>query len=386
MNSRNLAAAALLAAFTLAACSGGSPSIAPPGPPGLTPQAQSEDAVNAANGVGTPIHDTAISNETMSSPLQSGDRVVEDAPGIQAAGDGSCNAGVEFFSPDRKRDANSTERIVFYDNACTKTQSDTVRLFASTGPSSESVTLMQSRYPLGSATPSSVRSERTAFSNATFDKFGYPIYKNGFARSQIAELDVNGSKTLVDDGELVVKPAGGNASVYCSDSAGYNVTGDATLKETFGWSGLVFSGTRTVNNDGSISWSFTHGGTSYAGAIGALSVQSGNQNTNCPIGAPMFKLAGGTAKGSYVFPIQSTYKNGVLADLSIANATLSNGETLNVRTNSALPASDPHFVSGSLSKGAALLATFNVNAFGDGTLVVTSTGKPYHMEDWHVTK
>jgi hypothetical protein len=100
----------------------------------------------------------------------------------------------------------------------------------------------------------------------------------------------------------------------------------------------------------------------------------------------MFTLAGGTVKGQFNIPVQATYANGVLANLTITNATLANGDTLNVQTNSGVSPGDEHFISGSLAKSGSTIATFNVNAFGDGTLVVASSGKAYQIEDWHVVK
>jgi len=392
MNARTLlAAATLLAATTLTACGGGgaSGSLTPPGSGGTggaSIQSQTEDSINSANDVGSPISEVSSYNESMSSPLQSSGRVVTDLAAIKTLGDGSCNNGVEFFAPDKKGDPNSTERIVFYDNGCTQMQSDAVRVYTSTGSNSETVQRTVTRYKLNSSTPSSVRSETVNYSNASFDQFGYPIYKSGFDRTHTGELDINGVKTIDGDGEIVVLAMNGNSSTYCSDSAGFNATGNQELNETFGWAGMIPSGTRTVNNDGSISWNFTHEGNTYTGPIGGLSIQAGVQNTNCPISTPMFTLAGGTLKGTFNLPVQATFSNGILTNLTIANGTLANGDTLNVVTNQGVPPSDPHFISGTLAKSGTTIADFNVDAFGDGVLVVVSSGKAYQIEDWHVVK
>lgn len=392
MNARTfLATAVLLGTSVLTACGGGSGasgSLTPPagGSTGASVQTQTEDSINTANAVGSPMSEVSSYNDSLSSPLQSSGRVVQDAATIKTLGDGTCTNGVEFFSPDKKGDANSTERIVFYDNGCTQMQSDAVRIYTSTGANSETVQRTVSRYARNSSTASSVRSETVNYSNATFDSFGYPIYKNGFDRTHTGELDVNGVKTIDGDGELVILPLSGSSSTYCSDSAGFNATGNAALNETFGWAGMIATGTRTVNSDGSVSWNFTHTGNAYTGPIGGLSIQAGVQNTNCPISTPMFTLAGGTLKGSSNLPISATYMHGVLSNLTITNGTLANGETLNVSTNSGVSPGDEHFISGSLSKSGTAIANFNVNAFGDGTLVVVSSGQAYQIEDWHVVK
>ncbi|HET9097547.1 MAG TPA: hypothetical protein VFN37_12860 [Candidatus Baltobacteraceae bacterium] len=392
MNARTfLAAAALLAATALTACGGGSGSSASLTPPaggssGASTQTQTEDSINTANDVGSPMSEVSSYNESLSSPLQSSGRIVQDAATIKALGDGTCSNGVEFFAPDKKGDANSTERIVFYDNGCTQMQSDAVRVYTSTGSNSETVQRTVSRYKLSSSTASAVHSETVNYSNAAFDAFGYPIYKNGFDRTHTGELDVNGVKTIDGDGELAVLPAAGSSTSYCSDSAGFNATGNASLNETFGWAGMNASGTRTINSDGSVSWNFTHTGNVYTGPIGGLSIQAGVQNTACPISTPMFTLAGGTLKGSSNLPISATYTHGVLSNLTVTNGTLANGDTLGVSTNSGVSPSDEHFISGSLSKSGAAIANFNVNAFGDGTLIVVSSGQAYQIEDWHVVK
>jgi hypothetical protein len=381
-----------MAAGTLTACGGGSAGTVPPaggaGNGGSTAsvQQQAEESINSANDAGSPIGEISSYNESLSSPLQSAGRVVADRLTIKALGDGTCSNGVEFFAPDKKGDANSTERIVFYDNGCTQMQSDAVRIYSSTGANAETVQRTVSLYALNAAAPSAVRTETVNYSNASFDAYGYPIYKNGFDRTHTGALDVSGVKTIDGDGELVVLPFSGNSTSYCSDSAGFNATGNASLNETFGWAGMIASGTRTVNSDGSVTWSFTHTGNVYTGPIGGLSIQAGVQNTSCPISTPMFALAGGTLKGSSNLPVQATFANGVLTNLTITNGALSNGDTLTVQTNSGVAPSNEHFISGTLAKSGATLANFNVDAFGDGTLVVAASGKAYQIEDWHVVK
>jgi hypothetical protein len=392
MNARiQLTALSLLAALTLAACGGGgssAPLTPTPGGGGSatqSTQAQTEDSIDTTNDVGAPVKDFSTYDEATGSPLQSSARSTESVS-LQSAGDGTCNNGVEFFAPDKKGDPNSTERIDFYDNACTAMARDAVRIFTSTGANSETVQRTVSLYALNSTTPSAVRSETVNYLNATFDQFGYPIAKNGFARTHTGELDIAGAKTIAADGELVVAPTSGFSTTFCSDSAGFNATGIASLSETFGWAGVMPSGTRTVNSDGSVTWNTTHTGTTYTGAIGGLSIQAGVQNTACPISTPMFTLAGGTVKGTYNLPVSATFTHGILTNLTIQNATLANGDTLSVQTNSGVQPSDSHFISGSLSKSGTQIATFNVNAFGDGVLVVSASGKQYQIEDWHVVK
>ncbi len=383
----------LSASMALAGCGGGSGSGAGSLPPAggsgggntQSVQQQTEDAIGTANDVGSPIKDLAGYNDATGSPAQSLSERTQFLS-TQSSGAGSCRNGVEFFSPDKKGDPNSTERIDFYDNGCTAPARDAVRIWTSTGSTSETIARTVSMYALNGNSPSAVRSETVNYTNAAFDQYGYPVLKNGFDRTHTGELDISGKKTIDADGELVVAASSQNSTTFCSDSAGFNATGIASLNETFGWAGVMPSGTRTVNGDGSVTWQSNHTGTVYTGAIGSLSIQAGVQNTSCPIATPMFTLTGGTAKGQYVLPISATFDDGILTNLTIQNATLANGDTLNVQTNGGVSPGNPHFISGSLSNGGGAIANFNVDAFGDGVLVVVASGKQYQIEDWHVVK
>ncbi len=379
----------ILAAFltsTLTACGGGASGSIPPTSDTLggisTQSTQTEDAIASTEAIGAPVQDFSNVNDSTNSPLQS----IAIAPMSAAAPNtsGTCNNGVEFYAPDKNGDPNSTETQFFYDNACVGLARDIVRIWTSTSSSSETVARTAKMYALNSSTPAAVRTETVNYIHASFDQYGYPVVKNGFDRSHTGELDVAGVKTIVEDGEFVLAAASGNSTTFCSDSAGYNAVGISG--KTYGWSGLLPSGTRTVNSDGSVTWQSTHTGNAYTGSIGSLSIQIGSQNTACPITTPMFTLAGGTLKGSFNIPISATYSRGILTNLTITNATLVNGNTLNVSTNTSLQPPDPHFISGTLTKNGATVATFNVNAFGDGVLTVTATGKQYVINDWHVVK
>ncbi|MGH7754814.1 MAG: hypothetical protein ACREM8_00820 [Vulcanimicrobiaceae bacterium] len=376
--------ATLFLAFALAAtaCSGGggSPASPPPGGGSGNNQAQSEAAISTANDLGTSIK--SISDATQEESAASG-------AGAQlrtrAVATGACNNGFEFFAPDRKGDPNSTEGIYFYDSGCTQPARDIVRIYASTGSASESVARTVSLYAPNNATAIAVNTVTNLFTNATFDQYGFPIANDGYDRLTTGELDLSGSRTIVADGEGVMTAASGGSNSFCMDSAGYNATGFQKLGETFGWQGGVLSGgTRTLNSNGSVTWSATHAGMSFKGAIGSLSIQQGTQNTSCPIATPAFALAGGTQIGSYSIPVTVTYTGGLLTNLTVTNATLASGDTLNIATNTNQPPTSNLFIQGVLSNGSTQIATFSVDAFGDGTLTVTSSGASYVIVDWHV--
>jgi hypothetical protein len=343
--------------------------------------------VSTANGIGSQVKDLSSYERDVSSPVTAGTSGALRA----TAALGTCKNSTEFFAPDKNGDPNSTETRYFYDTACTELARDVVRIYTSTGTSSETVARTVNQYALGNATPIATRSDAVSLSNATFDKYGFPIAADGFDRLDSNALNLAGSKTIVSDDELVMTAATGSgtstSTTYCSDSAGYNATGLAKLGETFGWQGgILTGGTRTVNGDGSVTWVATHAGTGFKGAIGSLSIAQGVQNTKCPIATPMFTLSGGAPTGTYNIPVSVTYVSGVISNLTITNATLSNGDTLNVTTSSSVPPSSSSFIGGVVTNGTTQISTFTVDAFGDGTLTITATGAQYVITDWQVVR
>jgi hypothetical protein len=380
-----LSTTAIALAAILTGCGGGAGgggTILPGGgggSSGLGSSQQSETAISAANSLGTPLKNVDDDNAGISSQ--------SDGSRTEIGGSGSCSNYTEFFAPDKNNDPNSTETILFYDTACTQQARDAVRIYTSTGATSETVARTTKLYALGNGTPIATRTEAVTLTNATFDANGYPKLATGFDRTATGSLALAGVKTVDADHEQVVLPQSGGVNAYCSDAAGYNETGFPALGETFGWNGGTSgTATRTVNGDGTVTWNATHVGTSFKGAIGALSIATGTQNTACPITTPMFTLAGGSSTGSYTIPVVATYQGALLVNLAITNAQLANGATLNVTTNTAVPPTNPSFISGTIGKSGTQVATFNVDAFGDGTLTVTATGTQYVIDDWHVVK
>ncbi|MDQ6930038.1 MAG: hypothetical protein M3126_05165 [Candidatus Eremiobacteraeota bacterium] len=367
------------AALLLAGCGGGSGSGSLPansgGDSGGTTQTQSENAIAGANALGSPMKNISNFNQGIS-PASLG-RVTQ-------ATTGACNNNFEFFSPDKAADANSTEAIWFYDAQCTQMARDNVRKYTISG-SSEIVNHTENLYALGNSTPIATKIAMGTIGKATFDANGFPKVDGGFNRASTNQLAIGGVKTIDSADEIVMLPASAGVNQFCSDAAGYNATGIANLGETFGWQGGVLTGgTRTVNPDGSVTWNATHAGAVYKGAIGTLSLAIGTQNLACPISTPMVTLAGGTQLGTYSIPIVATYKQGLLTSLTVSNATLANGNTLNVTTNSGVLPSSMQFISGILSNGATTIATFNTDAFGNGTVTISSSGRQYVITDWHV--
>ena len=377
---------ALAAALLLAGCGGGgssaSPTTAPTGTSGTT-QSQSENAIAATNAVGEPMK-TLTTFNSASSP-QAEARTTQSLA-LNTCDPNSGGGSYEFFSPDKSNDPSSTEAVYYYDNACTQPARDVVRIWSSTGASSETVAETVTIFASGNATASATRTDTIKLANASFDQYGYPVPAAGFERIATGNLAVAGGNTVNADVELVMLPGTAASGSFCGDAAGYNATGIAALGETFGWQAVISTGTRTVNADGSVTWTATHAGATAKGTIGALSIATGSPNTGCPIATPMFALAGGTSGGSYSIPTVATYKGGLLIGLTITNASLANGTTLNVTTNTSVSPTSNLFISGTIANGGTGGATFSVNAFGDGTLTMRAAGTPYVITDWHVVR
>jgi len=379
---------ALAATLVFAGCGGGagsssSPASLTPGAGGAgttSSQTQSENAIETANAFGSPVKSISTFNGSVSSAQAVNGRAMPQSAS------GACNNGVEFFAPDKNGDPNSTEKQDFYDNACTQLARDTVRIYTMNG-SSESDNRTVKIYAINNTTPSAVRTDSVTISNATFDQYGFPLAAAGFDRSSMGELDIAGSKTIASGDELVMLPGSNGVNSFCGDSAGYNATGIASLNETFGWEGGVLSGgTRTVNSDGSVTWAATHTGSAFKGAIGSLSLAIAPANTACPIATPEYSLSGGTQGGAFSIPVTATYLHGILTNLTVTNAVLADGNTLNVTTNTGVSPTSSTFITGIVGNSGAQIATFSVDAFGDGTLTVTSSGAQYVINDWHVVK
>lgn len=307
---------------------------------------------------------------------------------------GTCSNGVIVNVPDLNGDANSTETRVYYDAACTNLARDTVRLFQpGTNGVSEIVNSTAKQYASGlPQTPTSVRSDVTTYADATISGNGYPSLTPGYLRSSTGFVYIGSTKTLVLDYELVMEPQSNGVNQFCSDNAGYSIvetdTNDGLTYESYGWGSIVSSGKRTVNSDGSVSWSGTHAGVTYSGTAGSIGITTGAANTSCPMTTPEFGVTGPTKLGSSTLPVSAVYDDGVLEDLTIADASLAGGVTLNVSTNTALPPGNPDFINGTLSNASGPFASFYVDAFGDGALTISVQGtvSQYAITAWHVMK
>jgi hypothetical protein len=408
-SARSFALAAAIG-LLLGGCSGNG--VTPPNPqaPVSTNAGTNAGAMNAANGVildaksitnkkvagafsvlGQAISNDQGANDNARQSKNDNDKGDAAVPDVR--GSGVCRHGFEFIVTDNDAgDPVSTEGKYFYDKACTELARDVVRTWMpGVNAGSETVLRTASDYALHDSTATSIRTGTLNYSNATFDKLGFTVFGPGFDLESSNQTKIGTTKSISSDQEMVMQPAasGSNVNTYCTDSAGFNEIPVAKLNEEFGWAGGAFGNpqnTRTQLSSDSATWSSTHTGTAYSGASGALSISVGSPNSACPITKPDYTLSGGTSDGNYTIPLTVTFEDGVIRDLTVTNASLHNGDSLNVTTNtSALPTS-PNFINGIIASGSTTLATFNVNAFGNGVLTVTKTGNQFVIDDWHVVQ
>ncbi|HEX4013278.1 MAG TPA: hypothetical protein VHX17_05210 [Candidatus Cybelea sp.] len=202
--------------------------------------------------------------------------------------------------------------------------------------------------------------------------------KTDFARTSTRVTP--GAKRVLSVAALVMRPSFGNVSAYCQSSAGYTAKGIPSLDTTFGWQTGTFSGgTRSADGARFATWSANATGKSVQAPVGGLSiVRSGD--AVCPMMTPAYTIAGAAATNTFSIPLTVTYRSGSLWNLTISNASFSNGENLDAAT---VPARQPE-IAGVITKGNVELASFRANARGKGTLTITSTGAQYVITDWIV--
>ena len=425
-----------LLSFVLSACGGGggggagSPALpqSPSAPGGGTQQqqqVQQQNSVAAANAAGAPVEDVSNFENGFQNPvtLQSaGRRLMDGTPTPGASGspapgpspialptpppNGTCipnffalpgasgeipYLGFEYWKPDKAGDANSVEYMFFYDTGCTHIAKDTVRIINSvTGTGSvktQTQTVTTTEYDKGSSTPSRVSAETNTITGQ-FDSEGYPDLKAGFARSSQRTLTVGGTLVASNGNEYIVAPSTTTSHTMCGDSAGFNADRLESTSQIHGWQNLVANASRTVNADGSVTYTNSSSGSVFAATPPAtFTVNKGTLNGACPIATPAFTLSGGSVVSSYSIPSMSaTFNHGALINLTVTNETLANGYTLNIVTNAGVAPTSPGFITGTITNAGATVATFSVDQNGDGTLTVASTGTVYTLTHWHVTK
>lgn len=179
--------------------------------------------------------------------------------------------------------------------------------------------------------------------------------------------------------QLVMQPSVDNVSAFCDSSAGYSLRGIPSLDETFGWrSGAYAGGTRTNEVRDYATWSVNATGETLQAPIGSLSlIRTGS--ASCPMMTPTFEVKGARTSNAFSLPMTLTYRRGKLVDLNLTNAVFAGGERLNVATSGRGLS-----VNGVVTRGSLELASFRLNAAGQGKLTITSSGAQYAITDWIV--
>jgi hypothetical protein len=332
--------------------------------------APSAEAIESLNAIGAPVKVLAEENATDQAPPAN-------------LGTGTCQHRTETFIPDRAGDPDSSEAEFFYDAACTHVVRDAVRSYTSTGTGSENVTLTVKSY-LPGGTQASVRTTTVQLSGATFGTNGFPIAADGFVREARSQLTVGSNRRTVTSGsEIIIGSPANGANAFCTDAAAFG-SGIPSLNEAFGWNGAIAQGSRTSNGNGSVTWAGTHAGSAFAGQPGSLSLAVGTPNSACPVAAPAYAIAGGTSVGSATSTISATFSQGIVENLTISAASLSGGYTATVNTNDKLWPANPDYITGVLAHQGASIASFAVNAFGDGTMTLSNRGLTFVVLDWSV--
>lgn len=196
------------------------------------------------------------------------------------------------------------------------------------------------------------------------------------------QLVTSGNKRVISGSELVTQPTLGSVTDFCLSSAGYSSAGIPSLDVTFGWQSGAFSGgARATDAPGFATWSANASGEVAQAAIGALSIRQSAGGSSCPMSSPAFTLEGTGTPNAFSIPMSLTFHRGVLSNLSVAQATFANGESLDVATSSGR---QPLGISGVVHNGRTEVATFRTDSAGDGALTITSTGAQYVIADWIV--
>lgn len=285
---------------------------------------------------------------------------------------GRCWRGVEFFAPDRHGDANSNEILYFYNPACTQLAVDTVNVITPYSTSTAKVATTTKTYQIGKTTVAATMVATTQIANATFDSGGFPILADGFSRTTVSQLSLGSTLSIDNDDEMVLEPSSGATATVCDDFAGFDVAGIPSLDATFGWQGgALVTGTTTENANGTSTWRATVAGSIPTGPIGSLSIAQGTANTSCPIATPQFTISGGSSIGSFSVPISLTTYGSLVTFASVTGAQLPGGLTLSVATHTSQAHASTGFITGQVrGAGAKLVATFGLNAFGNGYLAI----------------
>ncbi|HTU81493.1 MAG TPA: hypothetical protein VMF61_05155 [Candidatus Acidoferrales bacterium] len=330
-------------------------------------------AIAVADAIGSRIKDVTDANAATAG-----------APRLPATG--TCVDGREFFAPDRRADAQSTESAEFYDAGCRSIARDTVRVYAPKGSNGETVTTTTALFRRNAASSFAQRTVIAQYDGARFAPLGFPSAGSGFHEVSRSVLSVAGRRVTQTGSQIVMLPNVNAIDVYCETAAGYSVAGFPSLDSTFGWQGGTLSDKAAIRIDdgsGRITWSSTQSGQVDQASIGGLTMNAGAPTRQCPIDEPAFGIAGGKVKLTYTIPMQAEFDGTQLNAVTVTEANVGDGYTLNVMTTGEGPTAS---VRGRITSGSTEVASIATDVFGNGLLQITSTGAEYPIVDWTVVR
>jgi hypothetical protein len=179
-------ASVVLVGFALSACGGSNPSAVPSGgnsipnakfQPNAGAAALAAQSIAIADSLGAPIKGMGDAEREISPVAVSGSSTRRHPKVLPL---GVCTNGVIFNAPDTNGDANSTEYLYYFDNACTTVARTITRQFNNAGGTgSETVynTMRLYGQPAGKKGIQpilAVRSDVVNLSNGSYDQYGFP--------------------------------------------------------------------------------------------------------------------------------------------------------------------------------------------------------------------
>jgi hypothetical protein len=353
--------AALCAAALLAGCGGGggsSPASSLPGAPSapngssLSPQDAAQSGTDAAfEPVDTGETDAAVSNGALGT--SSSNRSVQTATSSLPHACKHRTTRTVTVNPDGSV---TVETIHYYDDACTNPERDAVAIFSSSGGTANVArtvtTYNQAHLQLG------VRKSNYALTGSS---------SNGSWVVTSAFYPGTSTSPLSQFGHAATL----NASAYTANTG--RIVNDAkpSINASYGHQSNVNA---TISTDASNDTTFTgtRNGTSFKGALGALSLPS----------APPFTVSGGTQLGTSALTGAVTFDaDGNLVAINLTG-TLAGGNILVVTSTAG--ANGAVTVNGTItSPSNAPVATFTTDASGNGILTLAN-GTQVPIVDWHV--
>ena len=199
--------------------------------------------------------------------------------------------------------------------------------------------------------------------------------------TQYATVTIGAIDTLgeVLGGLASANDRSGIGRAFCTTFAGTGRSVPA-LGVTIGWQGTI-SGRLLPTSAVTTTTAATAVGSTFQGSTDSLAALSHTQLRGCPNSAPPFAIADETNASSFKIALRADYRSGRLASLNVLRATF--GEYTMFFTT-ARNGRVPH-IQGSLDDGRTRVASISSDAFGNGSVTITSTGAEYRLHDWNVS-